>query len=70
LVIKKYQTGEFTSKLFSDLPMAHILSKPMGQGLGFDKLREGGKVILISGGTGILPFCDFIDILFKRVKYL
>ena len=42
----------------------------MGQGLGYDKLRDEGKVIFISGGTGILPFCDFIDILFKRVKYL
>jgi hypothetical protein len=42
----------------------------MGKGLNYDKLRPDGKVIFISGGTGILPFCDFIDILFKRVKFL
>lgn len=42
----------------------------MGKGLYFDKLKSSGKVIFLSGGTGILPFCDFIDILFKRAKYL
>jgi hypothetical protein len=42
----------------------------MGKGMAFDKLRPDGKVIIICGGTGILPFCDFIDILFKKTKYL
>jgi len=25
---------------------------------------------MICGGTGLLPFVDLIDLLFKRVKYL
>ena len=42
----------------------------MGAGMHYEKIPESGKVILVSGGTGVLPFCDFIDLLFKRVKYL
>lgn len=42
----------------------------MGSGLKYDELPRAGKVIFICGGTGILPFCDIIDLLFKRVKYL
>jgi hypothetical protein len=25
-----------------------------------------GKIIIVTGGTGIFPFIDFIDILFKK----
>jgi predicted ferric reductase len=25
-----------------------------------------GKVIIVAGGTGMFPFIDFIDILFKK----
>lgn len=32
----------------------------------FSKIRPG-RVILIAGGTGIFPFCDLIDLLFKEV---
>ena len=42
----------------------------MGKGLSYDKLKVDGQVIFVCGGTGILPLCDLIDILFKRVKYL
>jgi hypothetical protein len=42
----------------------------MGGGMNYDKLKPDGKVIIVSAGTGILPFGDFIDILFKRIKYI
>lgn len=42
----------------------------MGAGLKFDTISQSGSVIFVCGGTGILPFCDFIDLLFKRVKIL
>lgn len=42
----------------------------MGRGMRYDYLGEEGKVLIISGGTGLLPFYDFIDLLFKRVKLL
>jgi hypothetical protein len=28
-------------------------------------VREGA-IILVAGGTGLLPFCDLIDLLFKQ----
>lgn len=42
----------------------------MGSGLKFDTISTEGNVIFVCGGTGILPFCDFIDLLFKRSKVL
>lgn len=47
-----------------------ILSKPMGPGMKYGDIKEDGKVIIVCGGTGLLPFCDFIDLLFKRVILL
>lgn len=60
-----------TSKLLGNIKLNQIiLSKPMGAGLRYKDLPDEGKVIIISGGTGLLPFCDLIDLLFKRVKML
>ncbi len=42
----------------------------MGKGMDYDNLDDEGKVIIACGGTGVFPFCDFIDMLFKRIKYL
>ena len=42
----------------------------MGTGLKYDSISPSGSVIFVCGGTGILPFCDFIDLLFKRSKVL
>ncbi len=36
----------------------------------YGEIKEEGKVIIVCGGTGLLPFCDFIDLLFKRVLLL
>ena len=47
-----------------------MISEPMGAGLKYDQVPETGLVLIICGGTGFLPICDLIDILFKRVKYL
>jgi len=38
--------------------------------MNYHELNEDGKVIIVCGGTGILPFCDLIDLLFKRVNYI
>lgn len=71
MVIKKYKKGELTSRLFvSKFNGEIIVSTPMGAGMNYQDLNENSKVILVCGGTGILPFCDLIDLLFKRVKYL
>jgi hypothetical protein len=47
-----------------------IMSEPMGAGMKYGTIRDSGLVVFVTGGTGLLPFCDFVDLLFKRVKYL
>ena len=71
MVIKKYSKGELTSRLLvNKFKGEMIVSAPMGAGMNYQNLRNDGKVIIVCGGTGVLPFCDLIDLLFKRVKYL
>jgi len=71
LVIKKYSKGELTSRLLINKFKGEIIvSAPMGAGMNYQDLRDDGKLIIVCGGTGVLPFCDLIDLLFKRVKYL
>lgn len=41
------------------------LSEAKGFGLELETLKEG-TVILIGGGTGINPYLDLIDLLFKQ----
>lgn len=42
----------------------------MGDGMRYHEVPHSGKVIIVCAGTGILPFCDFIDLLLKQVKIL
>lgn len=44
--------------------MEVIISQPRGLGLSLDCLTSN-KIVLFAGGTGLYPFCDFIDMLFK-----
>jgi NAD(P)H-flavin reductase len=65
LMMKKYDAGKLTQKLFSKYRNCHLnVSTPMGRGLCLDKIRKG-RVVIIVGGTGIYPFVDLIDLLFK-----
>jgi hypothetical protein len=40
------------------------LSSERGFGLSLGSL-DPGRVVIVIGGTGIYPFCDLIDLLFK-----
>jgi ferredoxin-NADP reductase len=40
------------------------MSKPLGRGLSLHEMPPG-ELIFFAGGTGINPFCDVIDIMFK-----
>lgn len=65
-MIKKYKYGWITGKLFKKHMKNTVeMSQPMGRGLGLDKLRPG-KVVLLAGGTGLYPFVDILDLLFKK----
>jgi NAD(P)H-flavin reductase len=66
LLVKFYDEGRFTNrwlKKWMKEPVTFSGSK--GLGLQFDKLNSG-TVVLIGGGTGINPYCDLIDLLFKN----
>jgi len=41
------------------------ITQPLGFGLHLSSLPEG-KVIVLTGGTGLHPFYDLIDLIFKE----
>jgi hypothetical protein len=43
-----------------------LLSEPQGEGLQLSSAKPG-KIIIVAGGTGIYPFSDLIDLLFKEL---
>ncbi len=68
MVFKRYQTGKLTNqlvlKMLAKEKISLCLSCEKGLGLQLKELGPG-KVIIIAGGTGLLPFSDLIDLLFK-----
>ena len=66
LLIKKYDDGLFTSQLISPHFSGSInVSCAKGAGLALQE-KNPGKIILLAGGTGIYPFIDTIDVLYKK----
>ena len=63
-LIKKYNDGRATSTLQSWPSRNLTLSAQRGPGLCFASLAPG-KIVIVVGGTGVLPFSDLIDLLFK-----
>jgi NAD(P)H-flavin reductase len=41
---------------------------PFGKSHGLSKI-EGGEIVLIAGGTGLLPFLDLLDFLLRKTLY-
>lgn len=64
ILFKRYPGGKLTDALVKGPVNQLLLSCPKGEGLQFKSLRAG-RIILVAGGTGIYPFCDLIDLLFK-----
>ena len=66
LLIKKYGDGKLTSLFLS--PQSKItsirLSQPRGLGLGLDCVTSK-NIVIFAGGTGLYPYSDLIDLLFK-----
>ncbi len=72
MLIKKYQIGKVTPKLLSSKENFNdqlILSCGKGSGMKLLSLSQG-EIIMVAGGTGIFPFIDFLDILFKKALIL
>lgn len=65
LMMKRYYSGKFTNRLFSKYEKERLgVSWPMGRGLCLDKIPKG-RIVIVVGGTGLYPFVDLIDLLFK-----
>lgn len=66
LLIKKYHEGKLSKKIVEEKYKDLKLSTSRGEGLRFGELKPG-KIIIVAGGTGLFPFCDLIDLLFKNL---
>jgi NAD(P)H-flavin reductase len=64
ILFKQYDNGKFTDSIVKTPVKSLFLSSPKGEGLQFSQLKPG-KVVIVAGGTGIYPFADLIDLLFK-----
>lgn len=66
IMIKIYNNGKFTKRL-EKMNLAKVrlqLSRPKGLGLELD-VTKPGRIVIVAGGTGLFPFSDLIDLLFK-----
>ena len=64
MMFKVYPTGKFTEGITKGSVESVLLSGSKGEGLQLGQTRPG-RIILVAGGTGLFPFSDFIDLLFK-----
>ena len=66
MMLKVYNDGKLTSTLrksnFTDVEIK--FSIPRGRGLELD-VTNPGRIIVVAGGTGLFPFSDLIDLLYK-----
>jgi hypothetical protein len=54
-----------TEKMLANQSMSLSLSCEKGLGLQLKELAPG-RVLILAGGTGLLPFSDLIDLIFKE----
>ena len=66
-VIKRYESTDGISKTVHDMETGDTIKVegPFGRGFILDEDLEG-DVIIVAGGTGILPFVDFLNFLLKK----
>ena len=67
-MMKIYSNGKFTSQLKGASFKNNLqlrLSIPLGRGLEIAETQPG-KIIIVAGGTGIFPFSDLIDLVYKE----
>lgn len=66
MMMKVYNNGQLTAalKAANFVNMNVKFSCPRGRGLELEDTKAG-RIIVVAGGTGLFPFSDFIDLLFK-----
>jgi hypothetical protein len=61
-----YEGGKFTSQLLNNNLGKTDFELSLQKGLGLElETTNPGKIIVVAGGTGLFPFSDLIDLLFK-----
>jgi NAD(P)H-flavin reductase len=65
IMFKVYEGGRFSEGMAKGPVTKLLLSESKGEGLQLAHTAPG-KVILVAGGTGLFPFSDFIDLLYKE----
>lgn len=64
-MLKVYDNGKLTAALKrAQFRNSVRLSAPRGKGLELDSTRPG-RIIIVTGGTGLFPFSDLVDLLYK-----
>ncbi|CAD8152660.1 unnamed protein product [Paramecium octaurelia] len=67
LIIKKYESNfGFSQYIHSHLNEDYEIEGPYGPSLG---LPNKGRVVIVCGGTGILPFLDLLDFQLQSATY-
>lgn len=65
-MLKVYEGGKFTSQLLNNNLGKTDFELSQQKGLGLElETTNPGKIIVVAGGTGLFPFSDLIDLLFK-----
>ena len=65
-MLKVYEGGKFTSQLLNNNLGKTDFELSLQKGLGLElETTNPGKIIIVAGGTGLFPFSDLIDLLFK-----
>jgi hypothetical protein len=65
IMFKRYPGGKFTDAIVKGPIDKLLISCSKGEGLQLAHTKPG-RIILVAGGTGIYPFSDFIDLLYKE----
>ena len=65
IMFKTYAGGKWTEGLVKGPVEKVMISCSKGEGLQLAQTKPG-RIIMVAGGTGLYPFSDFIDLLFKE----
>ena len=70
LVVKKYESTDGLSSALHSLAVGDSVKVEGPVGRGFLLDQTTGHVLLVAGGTGILPFADLLSLLLRKAVYL
>ena len=70
LIIKRYPepATRFSNQVYLNARTSYIIEGPKGRGMCLENVPPG-DVVIVAGGTGLFPFLDLVDELFKLHVY-